>query len=52
MKKIMLKKSKYLYKKEKTQKSKEDLICMLIVNKKKETIDYQYNTIIKKDKKN
>lgn len=48
----MFKKPKYLLKKEKTKKSKEDLICIPIVNKKKETIDFQYSTIIKKDKKN
>ena len=47
----MLKKPKYLLKKEKTKKSKKDLICIPIVNKKKETIDFQYSTIIKKDKK-
>ena len=50
--KIMFKKPKYLFKKTKIKKSTEDLICIPIVNKKKEIIDFQYSSIIKKDIKN
>ena len=49
---IMFKKPKYLSKKEKIETSKEYLICIPILNKKKEIIDFQYSEIIKKDKKN
>ena len=49
---IMFKKPKYLLKKEKIETSKEYLICIPILNKKKEIIDFQYSEIIKKDKKN
>ena len=50
--KIMFKKPKYLLKKSKIKKPKEDLICIPIVNKKKKIIDFQYSPIIKKEKKN
>jgi len=49
---IMFKKPKYLFKKKKIETSNEYLICIPIVNKKKEIIDFQYSEVIKKIKKN
>ena len=50
--KIMFKKPKYFYKKGNKLSSLEDLICVPIVNKKREIIDFEYNKILKKDRKN
>ena len=50
--KIMFSKPKYLLKKEKIEILNEDLICIPVVNKRKEIIDFQYSKIIKKNKKN
>jgi dTDP-glucose pyrophosphorylase len=50
--KIMFPKPKYLFKKEKVKTSNEDLICIPIVNRRKEIIDFQYSEVIKKEKKN
>jgi len=49
---IMFKKPKYLFKKKKIETSNEYLICIPIVNKKKEIIDFQYSEVIKKVKNN
>lgn len=49
---IMFKKPKYLYKKKKFETSNEYLICVPIVNKKKEIIDFQYSEVNKKIKNN
>ena len=49
---IMFRKPKYLLKKKKIESSKDYLICVPIVNKKKEIIDFQYSQVIKEDKKN
>jgi len=49
---IMFKKPKYLFKKKKIETSKEYLICVPIVNKKKIIIDFQYSQVIKKIKNN
>ena len=48
---IMFKKPKYFLKKQKIKIS-NDLICIPIVNKKKQIIDFQYNQIVTKEKKN
>ena len=48
---IMFKKPRYLFKKKKIKIS-NDLICLPIVNKKKVIVDFQYNQIVKKEKKN
>ena len=50
--KIMFKKPKYFLEKSKSLPSIESLICIPIVNKRREIIDFKYNEIIKKDKKN
>lgn len=50
--KIMFKKPKYFYKKGNELSSLEDLICAPIVNKKREIIDFEYNKILKNDRKN
>jgi dTDP-glucose pyrophosphorylase len=50
--KIMFTKPKYLFKKEKIKKSKDNLVCIPIVNRRREIIDFQPSHIIKKDKKN
>ena len=50
--KIMFKKPKYFYKKTNKLSSMDDLICVPIVNKKKQIIDFQYNQSITKNKKN
>ena len=50
--KIMFKKPKYFHKKVNNLSSLKDLICVPIVNKKKQIIDFEYNQILKKDKKN
>ena len=50
--KIMFKKPKYLHKKVNGLSSLKDLICVPIVNKKKQIIDFEYNQILTKDKKN
>jgi dTDP-glucose pyrophosphorylase len=50
--KIMFKKPKYFQEKSKPLLSMESLICIPIVNKRREIIDFKYNEIIKKDKKN
>ena len=52
VKNIMFKKPKYLFKKKKIETSNEYLICVPIVNKKKEIIDFQYSEVIKKIKNN
>ena len=49
---IMYKKPKYLFKKKKIEISNEYLICVPIVNKKKEIIDFQYSEVVKKIKDN
>jgi dTDP-glucose pyrophosphorylase len=51
IKKIMFKKPIYFYKGNKIS-FKKDLICVPIVNKKKQIIDFEYNDILKKVKKN
>ena len=48
---IMFKKPIYFFKKQKIKIS-DDLICIPIVNKKKQIIDFQYNQIVTKEKKN
>lgn len=50
--KIMFKKVKYFYKKGNQLSSLEDLICVPIVNKKKQIIDFEYNKLLKKSRKN
>ena len=50
--KIMFKKPKYFYKKGNELSTLEDLICVPIVNKKREIIDFEYNKLLKKDRKN
>ena len=49
---IMFKNPKYLFKKKQIETSNEYLICIPIVNKKKEIIDFQYSEVIKKIKDN
>ncbi len=49
---IMFKKPKYFLKKGKSLTSMEELICIPIVNEKKEIIDFEYNKTFIKDKKN
>lgn len=49
---IMFKKPEFLYKKETIKPAEEDLICIPIVNKKKQIVDFEYSKVIKKDKKN
>jgi len=50
--KIMFKKPKYFYKKVNDSSSLKNLICIPIVNKRKQVIDFEYNQILKNDKKN
>ena len=50
--KIMNKRPKYFYRKVNKPSSIKDLICVPILNKKKQIIDFQYNQSITKDKKN
>jgi dTDP-glucose pyrophosphorylase len=50
--KIMFKKPKYFFKKGNDLSSLKDLICIPIVNKKKQIIDFEYNQIFTKEKKN
>lgn len=50
--KIMYKRPRYLLKKKKITIEKEYLICLPIVNKKKQIVDFEYSQIIKKEKKN
>jgi len=50
--KIMFSKPKYLLKKENIEILNEDLICIPVVNNRKEIIDFQYSKINRKDKKN
>ena len=52
VKKIMYKKPRFLLKKKKIEINKEYLLCLPIVNKNKEILDFQYSQIIKKEKKN
>jgi len=52
VKKIMFKKPKYFYKRNNDLSPLKDLICVPIVNKKKQIIDFEYNKILTKDKKN
>ena len=52
VKKIMFKKPKYFYKRNSNLSPLKDLICVPIVNKKKQIIDFEYNKILTKDKKN
>lgn len=49
--KIMYKRPRYLLKKKKITIEKEYLICLPIVNKKKQIVDFEYSQIIKKEKK-
>ena len=48
----MYKKPRFLLKKKKIEINKEYLLCLPIVNKNKEILDFQYSQIIKKEKKN
>ena len=48
----MCKRPKYLFKKKKIEISNEYLICVPIVNRKKEIIDFQYSRVIKQQKDN
>jgi len=50
--KILCLKNQSIYLKKKIETSNEYLICIPIVNKKKEIIDFQYSEVIKKIKKN
>ena len=50
--KIMFKKPKYFYKRNNDLSNLKDLICVPIVNKKKQIIDFEHNKILEKDKKN
>jgi len=50
--KIMFKKPVYFYKKLKVSSLLKDLICVPILNKKKQIIDFEYNQMLRKDKKN
>lgn len=50
--KIMFRRPKYLFKKEKIKISNEPLICIPIVNSGKKIIDFQFSQVIKKDKIN
>jgi dTDP-glucose pyrophosphorylase len=50
--KIMFKKPRFLYKKKKIKTVSEHLICLPVVNKKKQIISFEYNQTIKKEKKN
>lgn len=50
--KIMYRKPKYLFRNEKLKISKDYLICVPIVNKKKEIINFQYSQVVNKQKEN
>lgn len=52
IKKVMFKKPKFLYKKNNNFSIPKDLVCVPIVNKKKQIIDFKYNNIFTEDKKN
>ena len=52
IKKIMFKKPIYFYKTNNNLSFPKDLICVPIINKKKQIIDFEYNNILTKDKKN
>lgn len=52
VKKIMYKKPRFIFKRKKIEIKKQYLLCLPIVNKKKEIIDFQYSKILKKEKNN
>tara|TARA_A100001015_G_C14915392_1_gene682133 strand:+ start:152 stop:580 length:429 start_codon:yes stop_codon:yes gene_type:complete len=50
--KIMFRKPKYFQKKSNDPSTLKHLICVPIVNKKKQIIDFEYNQILTKDRQN